>query len=228
MSSASLGVFVCFLALGPILNVWSSFSSYFNSNFQLILLPRDYQLMLWEGKNLAIRKDRRKGGRIQGKKEGAKGGEQRNRRGRTGRIPVLCKSALKSSQTCLFFKKWGCFLSPASNISELCCLWHCWLPELAETVLLPFFPRRSANMEGLRSSVSLGHGAWGLESLACWTKIKKFSFLWWVSIWGGFYPWIISFSCHLWDLQGNIMKYYFPFIIPNRRKWTQSRLFGKV
>lgn len=29
--------------------------------------------MLWEGKKLAIRKDKRKGGRIQGKKEGGKG-----------------------------------------------------------------------------------------------------------------------------------------------------------
>ena len=28
--------------------------------------------MLWEGKNLAIRKDRKNGGRIQGKKEGDK------------------------------------------------------------------------------------------------------------------------------------------------------------
>ena len=140
--------------------------------------------MLWEGNKLAIRKDRRKGERTQGKKRDTKGGEQRNRRGRTGGIPVLRKSALKSSQTCLFFKIWGCFLSPARNVSELCCLWGCWLQELAETALLPVSPRRSANMEGLHSSVSLGHGAWELEILACWTKRLKNSVFYGESLFG--------------------------------------------
>lgn len=49
--------------------------------------------MLWEGKKLAIRKDKRKGGRIQGKKEGGKGRrakeQKRENRGDSSALQVI-------------------------------------------------------------------------------------------------------------------------------------------
>lgn len=188
--------------------------------------------MLWEGKKkkkLVIRKDWRKGGKIQGKKEGDKGRGAEEQKREDGGMPVLCKSALKSSQTCLLFKKWGCFLSPARNVSELCGLWGCWLPELAETALLPVSPRRSANIEGLSSSVSLGHSAWGLEIFGMLNKeLKKIQFSM-VSLYLG---WLLSTNYFFLLPSLRFARKYNEILlslhIPSRRKWTQSRLFGKV
>lgn len=49
--------------------------------------------MFWEGKKLAIRKDKRKGGRIQGKKEGGKGRrakeQKRENRGDSSALQVI-------------------------------------------------------------------------------------------------------------------------------------------
>lgn len=67
-----------FFALGPILNMWSRFSSYSNSNLNIhkIFLLKDNLLMLWEGSNWQYGK---KEGRVEGCKEERGGQRERNK-----------------------------------------------------------------------------------------------------------------------------------------------------